>query len=409
MEIQEFIGESAKQDIPLKELVTLAADRTAFGSDVEEAFKNQAQRRYEARTRLFENADTRDGSGLLASEERHAKRAADEADQILNLLRQVQQRTAQSYQVPASQTIEKRTTEKRGTLLGVELRELVGNSGPGSYITPPEHSGSFFDMLAAESVALRSGIRVITTNRDTLKVPLVQADPSAGWTSEGSEITPTDPDLDEVTATPRKLAARVIVSNETIADSNPDVVRLLEMQLVRALSLELDRAVYMGSGTPPEITGLDNVTGKLTDGSFSLTNFDDFADAIAALEAENARANAIVMHPTTWGTLSKVKEATANNNKPALLDAAGSVAQGVQRAIYGVPVYVSSQLESGSPLAPVKVYIYDAPQIVLVRRAEIRVEVDRSRLFHKDQSEIRAILRADLVVPNPKAVFVGTL
>ena len=115
------------------------------------------------------------------------------------------------------------------------------------------------------------------------------------------------------------------------------------------------------------------------------------------------------MHPTSWGTLTKLKELTSGSNKPALLDAAGSVAQGVQRSIYGVPVFVSSQLETGSPLTPVAVYLYDAPQIVLVRRQEIRVEVDRSRLFHKDQSEIRAILRADLVVPNPKAVFVGTL
>jgi HK97 family phage major capsid protein len=116
------------------------------------------------------------------------------------------------------------------------------------------------------------------------------------------------------------------------------------------------------------------------------------------------------MHPTSWGTLTKVKEATSNNNKPVLQNSAGSGGQGITRAIYGVPVFVSSQLASdGSPSSAETIYIFDAAQLVLVRRAEIRVEVDRSRLFHKDQSEVRAILRADLVVPNPLAVFVGTL
>jgi HK97 family phage major capsid protein len=410
MEIQSFLEQTAKGPIALADLTSIAANRAAFGDDIVAAFTTQVQLRSTQAQGVLATAEQAGRDSLLASEQRSYDTAIRERDSILSLQRQVEQRTEARSHVPVTQTSAAIHTKRggEGTFLGLELRELVGGSGAGGYITPPEHSGSFFDRLAEESVALRSGLRVITTDRDTLKVPLVQSDPSADWTSEGSEITDSDPDLDEVTATPRKLAARVIVSNELIADSNPSVVSLLEMQLIRALSLELDRAIFKGSGTPPEITGFDNVSGKLTDGSFSLTNLDDFADAIALLEANNARATAIVLHPTTWGTLTKVKEASGSA-KPVMQDSAGSTAQGVQRSIYGVPVYASSQLHSGSPLAPDKVYVYDAPQIVLVRRQEIRVEIDRSRLFHKDQSEIRAILRADLVVPNPKALFVGTL
>jgi hypothetical protein len=50
------------------------------------------------------------------------------------------------------------------------------------------------------------------------------------------------------------------------------------------------------------------------------------------------------------------------------------------------------------------VYVYDPAQVIVVRRAETRVERDSSRLFNSDQSEIRAIARLDLVVPNPTAV-----
>ena len=406
MDIEQLLD--SKTPIAIGDLTALAASRTAFGDDVLAAFKTQAELRTASAQAVLTAAETAGRDSLLASEQREYDKHTRERDEVLRLAAAVERRTEQRNFVPISQSA--RATRPTGTFLGANLRELVGNTGAGSYVTPPEHAATFFDRLAAESIALSSGLRVITTDRDQLTVPRIESDPVAAWTSEGSEISANDPDIDEVTATPRKLAARVVVSNELIADSNPSVVELLEHQLIRALSLELDRSIFKGSGTPPAIRGLDNVVGKLTDGSFALTNLDDFADAIASLAAQNATATAIVMHPNTWGTLTKLKEMTSNSNKPVLQTSAGSGAQGVTRAIYGVPVYVSSQLlNTASPPAADKVYIYDASQIVLVRRADIRVEVDRSRLFNKDQSEIRAILRADLVVPNPRAVFVGTI
>ena len=43
-------------------------------------------------------------------------------------------------------------------------------------------------------------------------------------------------------------------------------------------------------------------------------------------------------------------------------------------------------------------------QLVLVRRLDASIELDRSRLFNIDASELRGKLRADLLVPNPSAV-----
>ncbi len=50
------------------------------------------------------------------------------------------------------------------------------------------------------------------------------------------------------------------------------------------------------------------------------------------------------------------------------------------------------------------VYVYNANEVVYVRRKEIELELDRSRLFNSDQAELRARLRGDLLVPNPSAV-----
>src|SRR5262249_4227561 len=162
-----------------------------------------------------------------------------------------------------------------------------------------------------------------------------------------------------------------------------------------------------GSGTPPEIRGLKNVSGITLDATLSAapTNLDVFATAITTLETNNAKATAIVMHPRTWGTLIKLKEGSANNNKPLLQQSAGRAGNAVANSIYGVPVYLSSQLSiTEGAGAESSAYVYDGSQVVAVFRMDTTIVLDRSRLFDKDQSELRAIMRADVVVPNPLAV-----
>ena len=79
-------------------------------------------------------------------------------------------------------------------------------------------------------------------------------------------------------------------------------------------------------------------------------------------------------------------------------DSAGSGAQGVTRSIFGVPVYLSSQLTTSGA------YCYDPNQVVCVRRNDVEVVLDSSRLFNYDSSEIRATVRLDVIVPNPASI-----
>jgi hypothetical protein len=71
-------------------------------------------------------------------------------------------------------------------------------------------------------------------------------------------------------------------------------------------------------------------------------------------------------------------------------------------------VFLSSQLSitetQGSSSLASSAYVYDVSEVYAVLRQDVRVELDRSRLFNADQSEVRAIMRGDIVVPNPKAV-----
>jgi HK97 family phage major capsid protein len=136
-------------------------------------------------------------------------------------------------------------------------------------------------------------------------------------------------------------------------------------------------------------------------------NVDPWADAMALLGLANAQATAIVMHPRTWSSLIKIKEATGSV-RPLLIDASGSPTQGVRPSIYGVPVFLSSQLSitetQGTSTDCSTSYVYQADQCVVVRRQDVEVELDRSRLFNTDQSEMRGKLRADLICPNAAAI-----
>jgi len=293
------------------------------------------------------------------------------------------------------------------------VRAISGASGAGAAFTPSEFPSTFFDRLAAASVGLASGFAVVQTERDSVVFPRWMSDTTAAWTAEGATISSTDANADTVTATPRKLAGLQPISNETLADSSPSLFEVVASGLVRAIALKADLGFFEGTGTAPEIRGLKNVAGI---GTVSMgvngaipTNLDAFADAIGTLQQANAEGSAIVMHPRTWQGLSKVKEQTTGNNKPLLQDSAGSGAQGIQRSLYGVPVYLSSQIsitetQGTSGAVASSAYVYQPDQVVVVQRSDVAVELDSSRLFNSDQSEIRAISRLDLVVPNPAAV-----
>jgi HK97 family phage major capsid protein len=286
-----------------------------------------------------------------------------------------------------------------------EFRSVFESSGGGAYIVPTEYLPAAWDRLAADSVGLASGFTVIDTIRDELRFPKVTSDQTAAFVAEGAAISESDPGIAEVVATPRKLAALTAVSNEAIADANPQVLDMTVFRpLLRSLALGLDKAFYEGDGIAPNIRGLKHVTAtqSVDMAAAAFTNLDPFADAIGLLAEANADATAIVMSPTVWADLTKLKEQTTGNNKPLLQESAGSAGQGIERRIYGVPVYLSSQLAGDT------VYVYEAAEIAAVRRQEARIELDRSRLFNQDMSEVRGILRFDLAVPNTAAVCLIT-
>ena len=168
MEIQKFIEDTAKSMIPEAALTTIAADRRAFGDDVIAAFRTQIELRstqaqvvLDAAARLAETRYSPASSAVTtnvsasgtASWRYSGRRAGGRAQRAFG---------------PATQTSAAIITGRRseeGTFLGLELRELVGGSGAGATSRPRSTPARSSTGWRPESVALRSGIRVITTDR----------------------------------------------------------------------------------------------------------------------------------------------------------------------------------------------------------------------------------------------------
>lgn len=301
--------------------------------------------------------------------------------------------------------IEERVLEAIASVRKGESRDLATASA--SPITPPELSTYLWQLLLPQSALLSAGIQVVTTDRESVVYPrLVQAvDPS--WVAEGAVIPEGDPVFDTLTATPRKLAHRVVLTNEVIDDSTPQILDVLNAHLARMMALKLDLSMLQGSGVAPIIRGLANQPGVQTITALGvnggpLTNLDAIVQAVAAVEGANARPTGIIMHSKVWEEAQTIKDA----NGRYLIEQEAS--EGAQRSLFGVPVYVTNQVSvtesRGTNSDTSSIWVIDASQVVMVRRQDFTLEIDRSRLFDRDESEVRVKLRADLILPNPQAV-----
>jgi HK97 family phage major capsid protein len=318
-------------------------------------------------------------------------------------------RNAPESRSGSSGDIETRVLEAIRSVKPGESRNLTTTSA--SPIDVPELALFVWDKLYPDSVMLSAGIKVISTSRESLLFPLVTTVVDPSWTPEATEIPEGDPGWTQVSVTPSKLAHRVIVSNEALDDAPLDLMGWIQAHVMRMMSLKLDAGLLEGhpTGGAPGTTGLKYTTGiqsidVMGANGAKLTSLDPIAEAIAALEQVNARPSALVMAPEVWFQAETLKD----SNSRYLLSPSQDPTQAPSRSLFGVPVYTSSQLSTNEPKGTASntssIYCFDSSQVVLVRRADVTLEVDRAQYFSSDQSQLRAKLRASMVIPNPLAV-----
>lgn len=311
----------------------------------------------------------------------------------------VESRTASEPEQP---TVEARVLSAIRSVRQGESRDLT--NALAEPISPTEMSTFLWDRLRPASVLLSAGATVISTTHQKIVWPRLLTDVANGptWVAELEQIPEGDPTFGQLEAVPKKLAHRVVLSNEVVDDSEPSIVQVLNTHLATVLALKFDLSALEGNPA----TESDSVRGlKYTAGTQTLsmgtnggaiTNYDPFLAAIGMLRAANVQPPyAIIANPRTLLALELLKQETGSNMQ---LGAPGGLP----------PFFTTPQLSTtetkGTSSTASSAYIVAPREIVVVRRLDSTLELDRSRLFDRDASEIRAKLRADVIVPNPTAV-----
>lgn len=256
----------------------------------------------------------------------------------------------------------------------------------------PEDYGKVVDLVLAEkSIAFQSGTK-ITTGNESIRFPLVTADPAVGWYAENTQISLTDPTTSEIVVTPKKVAGLTQISNEAAQDTNPAVAQQVGQSLARSVAKKVD-AAYFGNTVANGPSGLLSLSGVnvIDTGTVTLTSLDPFHEAKAAALADNATLTHFILAPDVALTLAKAKE-TSTSSK-GLFE---NVADGVTLA--GVKVLVSTDVAAGNAWG------VDSSQILIVQRTGTTVVTSTDAAFDYDAVQVRATARVGFGFVNPAGV-----
>ncbi len=252
---------------------------------------------------------------------------------------------------------------------------------------------------------MRAGAVTVPMATATVKLARQTSDVTGGWYSEAAAITASDAAFDSVTFTARKLGALVVVNNELLEDSE-GLDAVIEQSIASALALKLDLAALVGSGSAPEPRGIQNTTNVQTvTGVGTPASWDKFIEAIFKLRQVNYNPDAVIYSARTGESLAKLKTGIASDNTPLQMPA--DIAALLKLTSNQIPNNLG--VGANESLA----FVGQWNQVAIGMRRNITVEVAREgaydvsgtvySAFQKDQTLIRATLRADVQVLQPTA------
>lgn len=241
-------------------------------------------------------------------------------------------------------------------------------------------------------------LKTLTTSSHSLRIPVIQHDPSAAFLNEGEEIPVSSGVQAEIDCTPTKLAGLVIVSSELIADSyagNGDAASLLGQGLARDIARTLDMALFSPGMAAPAPAGLSALTGvSEVAAPATWQNLDPFIEGAGMVETALANVTAWVTSPAELVLLQLIKQSQIANSDIELTDSSSPTG----RSVLGKPIFSSPAVPAGIT------YGVDGTKSYMVMRDDTEVTTDASAFYTSDRVAVRAKMRAGFAFAQPASV-----
>lgn len=231
--------------------------------------------------------------------------------------------------------------ETRGVMIPVsvllgERRALEKSGSAGALVETELLSEMFVDRLRPALKVEALGASVLGGLIGDIKIPRLTASASASWVAEDGAATRTDQAFDDISMSPKTIAAETQFSRKLMLQSNPAIEGIVRGDLAWLLAAGLDSAAIKGGGAnqPSGILSLPDLqTVPLgTDGAIPTP--DNMADLVALPEIANVTAR------TAFLTNAKVKK-VANKAR----DTIGQY-YGLPKFFVGEPFEFSNQVPS---------------------------------------------------------------
>jgi HK97 family phage major capsid protein/HK97 family phage prohead protease len=253
-------------------------------------------------------------------------------------------REAAGFEIEASDAAAaKLGRQSRGITIPQEVlrRDLnVGSASAGGNLVATElDSASFIDLLRNASALDQAGATVLTGLQGNVAIPRQSGAASAYWVAESGAPSESQQTLDQVSMSPKTVAAFTDYSRRLMLQSSIDVENMVRRDLATVLGLKIDLAGLYGTGSNSEPLGLKFTSGIGTE-DFA-ADAPTFAEVVA-LESDLATANALYGAPVYL-----MNAAMRGNLKTTKKDAGSGIFLMENGEVNGYRAVLSNQVAAG--------------------------------------------------------------
>jgi HK97 family phage major capsid protein len=199
------------------------------------------------------------------------------------------------------------------TILHRELKALAatGPSG-GGYLIPEMYSADVIELLYAKAIVTQLGAMIVPMGGGTLTMPKLTSGATASYIGELRAPKGSKPAFGNMRLTAKKLATKVIISNDLLRSQSYKADQIIRDDALRAMALAMDKAALIGKGSEYEPLGLLNMPGltKLEIGAQPDTS--TTGSMLAKLIQANVDTNKLgwALNGFAWGAFYNVVDAT---------------------------------------------------------------------------------------------------
>lgn len=306
LDIEGIKHEAAQaEQARVREIAGLGA-RFAMTSEADEFVKNN-KKAEEFRSYVLENMETKTASTEVKEDRSDASIGLTTKEvrsfSIMRALRTIaypsstKARSEAGFEYEVSKAaMEQCGIENEGVMIPHEVLTRVltaGGSATGDeFVGTDIQGGSLIELLRNKALVASLGVTSLSGLRGNVSIPKHVTSGSAGWVDpENAGAADSTQGTGQIVLTPRTIGASSEMSRQFINQSSVNAEQFVQNDLLAAIGLAVDLAVFYGSGASGEPTGIQNAVTQVV---ARFANAVPTRGEIITLETEVDTANALL-------------------------------------------------------------------------------------------------------------------